>query len=154
MKRTKGFTLIELMIVVAIIAIIAAVGFPSYQNYIVQTNRTQCQSALAQMANAMERHYTMAVPSTYGGAGSIGAGLNTGAPTIFATTAPIDATPTCNLTIVSATVNDYLLAATPIAGTLLAGDGMSTLNAAGQKCWFEGLDAGGDPAEPTECKPW
>jgi type IV pilus assembly protein PilE len=154
MKRTKGFTLIELMIVVAIIAIIAAVGFPSYQNYIVQTNRTQCQSALAQMANAMERHYTMAVPSTYGGAGSIGAGLNTGAPTIFATTAPIDATATCDLTIVSATVNDYLLAATPIAGTLLAGDGMSTLNAAGQKCWFEGLDAGGDPTEPTECKPW
>ena len=152
MKRTTGFTLIELMIVVAIIGIIAAIGFPSYQNYIVQTNRTQCQSALAQMANAMERHYTLSTPSSYTGA-AIGP-ANTGLPSVFATQAPLDATPTCNLTIVSATVNDYLLAATPIAGTVLAGDGLSTLNAAGQKCWFEGLDAGGDPDEPTQCKPW
>jgi len=147
MKRTTGFTLIELMIVVAIIGIIAAIGFPSYQNYIVQTNRTQCQSALAQMANAMERHYTMAVPSTYGGAAA--AGADTGAPSVFATQAPIDATPTCDLEIVSATVNDYSLAATPIAGTVLAGDGMSTLNAAGQKCWHDGDDTGANT-----CSPW
>ena len=147
MKRTKGFTLIELMIVVAIIAIIAAVGFPSYQNYIVQTNRTQCQSALAQMANAMERHYTLSTPSSYTGA-AIGP-ANTGLPSVFATQAPLDATPTCNLTIDDSSVNDYSLAATPIAGTVLAGDGMSTLNAAGQKCWHDGDDTGANT-----CSPW
>lgn len=147
MTKTTGFTLIELMIVVAIIAIIAAVGFPSYQNYIVQTNRTQCQSALVQMANAMERHYTISVPSSYRGAGAGGA--DTGAPSVFATQAPLDATPTCDLTIETATVNDYSLAATPIAGTLLAGDGMSTLNAAGQKCWHEDDDTG-----TNACSPW
>ena len=149
MRKQTGFTLIELMIVVAIIAIIAAIAMPSYQNYAVRTNRTQCQSALVQMANAMERHYTMAVPSTYGGAGSIGAELNTGAPSIFATQAPLDANPTCNLTIVSATVNDYSLAATPIAGSVLAGNGLSTLNAAGQKCWHDGDDTGANA-----CSPW
>jgi type IV pilus assembly protein PilE len=147
MKRTTGFTLIELMIVVAIIGIIAAIGFPSYQNYIVQTNRTQCQSALAQMANAMERHYTLSTPSSYTGA-AIGP-ANTGLPSVFATQAPLDATPTCNLTIDDSSVNDYSLAATPIAGTVLAGDGMSTLNAAGQKCWHDGDDTGANT-----CSPW
>jgi len=68
---------------------------------------------------------------------------------VFATQAPLDATPTCNLTIVSASVNDYVLAATPIAGTVLAGDGMSTLNAAGQKCWHDGDDTGANT-----CSPW
>ena len=145
--KQNGFTLIELMITVAIIAIIAAVGMPSYQNYIVQTNRTQCQSALVQMANAMERHYTISVPSTYAGAAT--AGADTGAPTIFATQAPLDANPTCNLTIATATVNNYSLAATPIAGSLLAGDGQQTLNAAGQKCWFVDSDAG-----TGTCSPW
>jgi hypothetical protein len=95
----------------------------------------------------MERHYTLSTPSSYTGA-AIGP-ANTGLPSVFATQAPLDATPTCNLTIVSATVNDYLLAATPIAGTVLAGDGMSTLNAAGQKCWHDGDDTGANT-----CSPW
>jgi len=138
--KQSGVTLIELMIVVAIIGIIAAVGLPSYQNYVVQTNRTECQSALVQMANAMERFYTLATPSSYVGAATGGAA--TGSPAIFATQAPIDGNPTCNLTITAASVGDYALAATPIAGTILEGDGLLTLNAAGQKCWYEGSDAG------------
>jgi len=138
--KQSGVTLIELMVVVAIIGIIAAIGYPSYQNYVVQTNRTECQSALVQMANAMERYYTLATPSSYVGAATGGAA--TGSPAIFATQAPLGATATCNLTISAASINDYVLAATPIAGSILAGDGLLTLNAAGQKCWFEGSDAG------------
>lgn len=140
MKKQKGVTLIELMIVVAIIGVIAAFAVPSYQNYVINTNRTECQSALVQFANAMERHYTRQMPSSYLGAAAGGA--DTGSPAIFETQAPISGAATCNLTISAASASDYTLRATPIAGTVLAGDGLLTLNASGQKCWYEGSDAG------------
>jgi len=42
--RTAGFTLIELMIAVAVVAILAAVALPSYQQYVMRSNRAQAQS--------------------------------------------------------------------------------------------------------------
>jgi prepilin-type N-terminal cleavage/methylation domain-containing protein len=52
MSRNLGFTLIELMIVVAIIAILAAIAYPSYTSYRVKTNRVDVQ---AQMMNIAQR---------------------------------------------------------------------------------------------------
>ena len=57
-KHSAGFTLIELMIVVAIIAIIAAVAFPSYQEHVRKTRRADAQTALLELSQFMERHYT------------------------------------------------------------------------------------------------
>ncbi len=54
----RGFTLVELMIVVAVIAIIAAVGYPSYINSVVKTKRAAAQGCLSQYATYMERFYT------------------------------------------------------------------------------------------------
>ena len=56
--RLVGFTLIELMIVVAVIAIIAAIGYPSYINSVVKTKRTAAEGCVSEYATYMERFYT------------------------------------------------------------------------------------------------
>ena len=57
-RRGGGFTLIELMIVVAIIAILAAIALPAYTSYITKTKRVAAEGCLSEHANYMERYYT------------------------------------------------------------------------------------------------
>jgi len=56
MKKQKGFTLIELMIVIAVIAILIAVAYPNYQQYIVRSNRAVGKAELLKVA-AKQEHY-------------------------------------------------------------------------------------------------
>lgn len=57
MKKTRGFTLIEVMIVVVIVAILAAIAIPSYQSQIQKTRRADATSTLSQIAAAQERYF-------------------------------------------------------------------------------------------------
>lgn len=57
-KRSRGFTLMELMIVVAIVGILAAIAYPSYQDYIRRAARADAQGDMLELAQWMERQFT------------------------------------------------------------------------------------------------
>jgi type IV pilus assembly protein PilE len=56
MKKTRGFTLIEIMVVVTIIGILVAIAFPSYQNHLRKGRRAQAQSYLMEVTNAQHQY--------------------------------------------------------------------------------------------------
>ncbi|NHZ64360.1 type IV pilin protein [Massilia genomosp. 1] len=58
MKRSRGFTLIETMIVMTIIALLAALAYPGYQGFVVKARRTEAQAALLDLMQKQERYYT------------------------------------------------------------------------------------------------
>ena len=56
-KNLRGFTLIELMIVIVIVAIVSAYAYPSYMRYIVNTKRTAATSVLLQVADRQQQFF-------------------------------------------------------------------------------------------------
>ena len=56
-KISRGVSLIELLIVVVIVGILAAVAYPSYRQYVVRAKRVEAKAPLLQIATNQERHY-------------------------------------------------------------------------------------------------
>jgi type IV pilus assembly protein PilE len=65
-KHSRGFTLIELMIVVAILAILAALAYPAYIRHTISSRRAAATACLTELSQFMERYYTTNL--TYTGA--------------------------------------------------------------------------------------
>jgi type IV pilus assembly protein PilE len=81
-KKIQGFTLIELMVAVAIIGILAAIAVPSYQDSVTKSRRADVKGAMLGLANAMERHFTE--NNTYKeAAGTSATPTDTGVPYIY-----------------------------------------------------------------------
>ena len=129
----RGFTLIELMVVVAIVAIIATIAYPSYNESVKQSRRLDAMSGLEGLALALARYHTQ--NGTYADADKA---------SIFPMQTPIGSgTKFYKLSIItqeSTVATEYALRAEPIAGTGQEGDGNIELNYANQRSWDEGGD--------------
>ncbi|MGJ8671001.1 MAG: type IV pilin protein [Oceanococcus sp.] len=102
-QRSRGFTLLELMIVVAIIGVISAIAFPSYRENVLKTRRADARGAVMGLANALERF--RANSGTYVGAA---------VPAIFSDKSPIDgADRYYTLSLSGLGGNTYTITATP-----------------------------------------
>lgn len=152
MKPTQGFSLIELMIVIAVIGLLGAIGYPEYQRYITRSNRAEASAALVGFAAAMERYASNNPNRGYAGAAAGGANTGTPAATVYPSQAPLDGVQkTYNLTISAVTVtgtygNAYTLTATPIGGGPMAGDPCGNLTLTNQ-----GVKGKSGSASLTEC---
>lgn len=124
-KKVKGFTMIELLVVITILGLIAAVAVPSYNDYVKKTRRKDAQGDLVNLSNAMERYFT--ANNTYATA-TIGTGG------IYPNASPIDGnTKYYNLSISASNATSYTLTATP-TGTQ-SGNGRLILDSTGTKVW-------------------
>lgn len=135
-QRSSGFTLIEMMIVVAIIGILASIAYPSYVESVQRGDRASARSALLESQQFMERFY--AANDAYNqDKASVAVALPFRLQSI-----PFDS-PKYDLTISASTVNSYTLTATPRATSERCGN--LTLTNTGVK------DRSGTAATVKEC---
>lgn len=125
-KYYRGFNLIELIIVVAIVSILAAVAFPSYQDSVRKSNRTDGQSALLEMISRMERYFYN--ENTY----------TTNLTKLGYSSAAMVASPEGHyeLSVLTATVNCPIATCVTVQATAInaqAPDGNLTIDSLGQK---------------------
>lgn len=127
--KQAGFTLIEIMIVAAIVGILAAIAYPSYQEQVRQTRRAEVATVLLENAHLLERHFTR-----------FGA-YDKGAP-VLATQSPTAGQAVFTITRVLG-VDSYRLTARAVPQGMMAGDSCAeySLDQVGQrtpadiKCW-------------------
>lgn len=121
--RQKGFTLLEMVVVVAVIGILLGIAIPSYQNYVIRSNRTEGQALLSDAAARQERYYSQ----------NPGVGYTKDVAKLGMSSAN-SPNNLYNLTIATPTSTTYTLTATPInSQTRDKTCGKLTLNQLGER---------------------
>jgi len=135
--RARGFTLIELMITVAVIAILAAIAVPSYYQYTLRSNRSAAESFMQEVAGAQER-YMVDSRQFAGNLSTLGYSV----PNTVAPNYKVDLAKTGSVS--GGTPPGYTITATPInsqvrdtgcATLILNDDGNKTTSTGATNCW-------------------
>ncbi|WP_339663844.1 prepilin-type N-terminal cleavage/methylation domain-containing protein [uncultured Psychrobacter sp.] len=140
----KGFTLIEMMIVVAIIGILAAIAYPSYQQYVIKTKRADMMSEMQNIASEIQARklaqgsYSNALRTGLtGNYPQQGTALyNVTVETIVAPVSPPPETPPP----LGPLTSEWIITATPLVASQMVSDGALSLNYQGIKCRGNGVN--------------
>ncbi len=149
MKKSRGFTLIELMIVIAIIAIVAAIAIPAYSDYVTRAKRADAKAGLISMQLAQEK--VRANCPFF--AASLGLSLTCGANSANTVMRHANQSPDefYNLSIVSASSTAYVLRAVP-NGAPQNNDSdclVMTVNQDGENAGIDGVIDNADDDDPS-----
>lgn len=130
MKQAKGFTLVELMIAVLIVGILAAIGYPTYREYVKRGNRAAAQSVMMDIKSVQQQYFL--ANRSYGVASDLGYSLPPGVAGNYTLSIQTGKALTSACAVVDSTIPSYVITLTATGGQ--ASDGDLLLGNEGTKC--------------------